>query len=79
MFDSIIIEGPDVEVSLDYVPAGMPHTNRPGGLLIRGSVETLGTALDHRVRAAQGVEREQDLQRKSSGARARRTELWTPV
>ncbi len=35
--------------------------------------------LDCRVRAAQGAEREQDIQRKSSGVRARRTELWTTV
>jgi hypothetical protein len=57
----------------------IPHTYRTGGLLIGGSVETLGTALDRRVWAAQGMEREQDLQRKSSGARARRTELWAAV
>ncbi len=43
--------------------------------MIGGSVDTLGTALDRRVRAAQ----EQDLQRKSSGARASRTELRATV
>jgi hypothetical protein len=47
--------------------------------LIGGSVETLGTALDRRVWAAQGEEREQDLLRKSSGERVRRTELWATV
>jgi hypothetical protein len=59
--------------------SGMPHTKRVGGFLIGGSVETLGTVLDRRVRAAQGAEREQDLHRKSSGVRSRRMELWSSV
>jgi hypothetical protein len=44
----------------------MTHTNPVGGLLMGGSVETLGTALDRRVWTVQGVEREHDLQCKTS-------------
>ena len=40
-----------------------------------GSADTLGSALDRRVQAAQCTDRAHDLQRKSLGARARRTEL----
>ena len=69
---NVLPPGAENGIKLESV---MPHTKRAGGVLIGGSVDTLGTALNRRVRAAQ----EQDLQCESSGARARRTELRETV
>ncbi len=44
-------------------------------LCVVGLADTLGSALDRRVQTAQCTDRAHDLQRKSLGARTRRTEL----
>ena len=49
------------------------------GTFVVGSSDTLGSALDRRVRAAQCTDREQDLQSKSFGVWASRTELRATV
>jgi hypothetical protein len=56
-----------------------PHTNHDVGSFVVGSTDTLGSALDRRVRAAQCTDRAQDLHRKSMGSRTGRTELRVTV
>jgi hypothetical protein len=78
-----------IPLRLDELPSGeepgvksarvMPLTHQAGGFLAGGSAPTLGADLDRQVQEAQCTDRQQDLRRKSLGARTRRTELRAVV